>query len=203
MNIDVTKMTMEERRDILWAILPKWVGPLALPGTGDENKCLAVMPMVSEKDVLANQEAGICAMVNRVFKPHRLIIQEVPYTVTRWEEQPTRWWQRKKPNKPVTEPRLMARNEWSLDSFFVGDHPILLKVGAILGDAFGLEHCLNFDCPTAQLGQCISFRVCHHGPTAVPFRALLLGTVMKHEEDQMPFIPTSGEPEADEPEATE
>lgn len=189
MLIDVTKLTMEERRDLLWAILPKWVGPLELPGTGDDNKRLAVMPMVSSSDVPPNQDTCIHACVNRPFKPHRLIIQEVPYTFTRYEQQSTRWWQRKKPDRQVTEARVMMRNQWSFDAFFVGEEPVLLKIGPLLGDAFGPENCLNLDCRTALRGQEISFRVWHHEPTAVPFRALLLGVVMKHDEDQMPFVP--------------
>jgi hypothetical protein len=191
MTIDVTTLTMEERRDLLWAILPKWVGPLELPGTGDDNKCLAVMPMCLDKDVAPGTEAGVSAAVNRVFKPHRLIIQEIPYTLARWEKQPTRWWQRKLSDKKVVDALVMQRNHWTLDSFFVGDSPAMLKYGAVNGDVFGVEKCLNLDWPTAQLGHVISFRVSHRGPVAVPFRAILLGTVIKRAE-QAPFIPQGG-----------
>lgn len=197
MTIDISKLTMEERRDILWAILPKWVGPLELPDTGADNKRLAVMPLVSDKWVQPGEKhiADISASVNRAFKPHRLIIQEPTYHLEEWRSipVPTKWWQRKRPDKVeiVTSERVFLRNHWSLDSFFVGDTPAMLKYGVVNGDVFGTEKCLNLDCPTAQLGHIISVRVWHNGPTAVPFRALLLGVVMRSEE-QMPFVPHGG-----------
>ena len=191
MTIDVTTLTMEERRELLWAILPKWVGPLELPGTGDDNKRLAVMPMCIEKDVAPATDAGVSAAVNRTFKPHRLIIQEPAYRQHERRSVPTKWWQRKRPDELFDTERVFARNHWTLDSFFVGDSPAMLKYGAVNGDVFGVENCLNLDWPTAQLGHVISFRVSHRGPVAVPFRAILLGTVIKRAE-QAPFIPQGG-----------
>ena len=179
--LDVFKLTMEERRDILWAILPTWVGPLELPGTGDGKKCLAIMPMCSEKPVNPGVQVGISAAVNRAFKPHRLIIQEPTYTYRCWVKVPTKRWHRPRPDVEHTEERIFARNNWAIDCFFIGDGPAMLKYGVVNGDAFGPVNCLDNDWPTAQLGHIISFRVEHHGLAAVPFRSILLGTVIKRE----------------------
>lgn len=197
MTIDVTKLTMEERRDFLLALLPGWTGALTLPGVGDAKRGLAVLPLCSERPVppcAAGESVNVGLCVNTLFKPHRLIVLEVPYVVTQCTPQcvprPRRWWQRRRPDVVMHgEMRvlmLQPRSAWVVDCFFIGDRPAWLGSGALGGEAFGPERPLDLDWPTAQLGHKIQLRVSNRGVAPVPFMALLLGAIVRHEEDWAP-----------------
>lgn len=195
--IDVTKLTMKERRDLLWALLPDWVGPLALPGTGDDQRALAVLPLCSNGLVAPRTNAEVSRCVNVPFRPHRLILADVPVTTERREPVPVpprRWWQRRaprpQPDRVVVEHTLLDRRFWSVDSFFIGDSPAWLAYGAVGGDMFAPDGHFDLDCRVAQRGHMVSLRVYHEGPAPAPFRAVLVGTAMRRE--QAPFVPVGG-----------
>ena len=195
--IDVTKLTMEERRELLWALLPDWAGPLALPGTGDDRRTLAVLPLCSNGLVAPRTNAEVVRCVNVPFRPHRLVIADVPLIVERREPgvaPPRRWWQRRAPrpgpDRVTVEHATLGRRFWSVDSFFVGDAPAWLAHGAVSGDLFAPDGSFDLDCRMAQLGQVVSLRVFHEGPAPAPFRAVLVGTTMRREA--APFVPVGG-----------
>ena len=184
--LDITTLTMKERTELLWSILGNYVGPIEFPEPTNKDRRIGIMPMFTENPIPPGKFVPVSRYLNRAWKPYRIVVQEVPYTMDRYVVQPRKRWQKQKPPVRETTEHVAERRVWTLDAFFVGDRGCFESCGPVNGDSFAPDKNLECDWPVAHLGQQIAFHVMHNAPVAIPFRALILGMQVRREENCAP-----------------
>jgi hypothetical protein len=194
---DTKDLTFAEKQDLAFGLIKNWLGPLEIPGFGDDRRNVAIFPL--QEMIRYGEPKFVGGYVNCPFKPFRVVVLETTRTWNEWvpaavvpEVTKKTWWGTTRvvkpgviiePGKYITRVETIPRNHWSIENMFIGDRPQLLNGGrAVGGDFFAPDKACDYDFATAQCGHQIGFTVSHCLLSEkLLFRAVILGAKMRQD----------------------
>lgn len=188
---DLSDMTPDEKRQLLFALLEGTVGPVPLA----ENSNVWLVPIYSDP-VDPEKTATIVSRCEALFRPRRLVIFEPEYEcvektvveepvkesgLSLFQRERIHYSSRTEYRKSL---RRVPRGVWEISSVLVGNLIQFPTHARLCGDLFGLTNDMQFAGDLCLPGMSITMQVRHSLSDSVVFRGVVLGDRVLHPQEK-------------------